>query len=296
LLFLPVAFAASCTAWPAVAGDGAAPGDAAADERIPEAAADQEPALEAEAELPEGRACASDAECAPPTQYCVAGLCAAIKTLGNACASPSDCASGHCVNGICCSVSTCPMWQACGGAGACAPVPSGTVCVTPNAAADVVLSIFGVIFAPDASIAAAEMARVATPRGRLVFSAWIPGGPIADVMKVCRDAMAAATGAAGVPPFSWHDRDALAGLLSPYGFAVNMREYDLAFTASSPMEFVQADLRDHPLWIACRAVLEPRGAWQSVWQRTLDLLAAANEAPNGFRVSSRYVVAIAERS
>jgi SAM-dependent methyltransferase len=165
-----------------------------------------------------------------------------------------------------------------------------------DATADAVLSVFGVIFAPDASSVAAEMARVAAPHGRLVFSAWIPGGPIADVMKVRRDAMAAATGAAGAPPFPWYDRDALARLLNPYGFAISVHEYGLAFTASSPLEFVQSDLRDHPLWIACRAVLEPRGEWQSVWQRTLDTMVAANEDPSKFRVTSRYVVAIARRS
>jgi hypothetical protein len=135
LLLLPVAFAASCTAWPAAAGDGAAPGDAAADERIPEAAADQEPALEAEAGLPEGRACASDPECAPPTPYCVAGLCASIGALGSACASPSECPTGHCVDGVCCIAAGCPECEACGSAGSCAPVSSGTSCTTPNALA-----------------------------------------------------------------------------------------------------------------------------------------------------------------
>jgi hypothetical protein len=62
LVLMPVACLASCTAWTAPAGDGVEPRDAAAEERRPEAAADQEPALEAEAEaaLPEGRVCAGD--------------------------------------------------------------------------------------------------------------------------------------------------------------------------------------------------------------------------------------------
>jgi hypothetical protein len=52
-LLTPVACVASCAAWPAVAGDGGTPGDAAAEERMPEArAADQEPALEVEAAPP----------------------------------------------------------------------------------------------------------------------------------------------------------------------------------------------------------------------------------------------------
>ena len=46
----------------------------------------------------------------------------------------------------------------------------------PDADADVVLSVFGVVFAPDASAAAAEMARVTAPDGRIVINAWIPWG------------------------------------------------------------------------------------------------------------------------
>lgn len=64
-----------------------------------------------------------------------------------------------------------------------------------DATADAVVSVFGVIFAPDASAAATEMARIATSDGRIVLSAWMPGGALADVMRVRREA----TAAAGVP-------------------------------------------------------------------------------------------------
>src|SRR3954447_25083158 len=56
--------------------------------------------------------------------------------------------------------------------------------------ADLVLSVFGVIFAPDVEAAAAEMARVTGPDGRVVFSAWIPEGPIAAVNRMAREAVA----------------------------------------------------------------------------------------------------------
>jgi ubiquinone/menaquinone biosynthesis C-methylase UbiE len=42
---------------------------------------------------------------------------------------------------------------------------------------DVALSIFGVIFAPDARAAAAEIARVTAPARRIMLSAWIPPAP-----------------------------------------------------------------------------------------------------------------------
>src|SRR3954468_11745360 len=43
-----------------------------------------------------------------------------------------------------------------------------------DGAADAVLSVFGVIFAPDAERAAAELARATAPDGRIVLAAWLP--------------------------------------------------------------------------------------------------------------------------
>jgi ubiquinone/menaquinone biosynthesis C-methylase UbiE len=47
-----------------------------------------------------------------------------------------------------------------------------------DAAADIVVSVFGVIYAADPAAAAAEMVRVLAPRGRIVLSAWLPTGPV----------------------------------------------------------------------------------------------------------------------
>lgn len=47
----------------------------------------------------------------------------------------------------------------------------------PDNSADVVLSVFGVIFAPDPQAAAAELARVTAHDGRILLTAWIPGAP-----------------------------------------------------------------------------------------------------------------------
>jgi ubiquinone/menaquinone biosynthesis C-methylase UbiE len=47
-----------------------------------------------------------------------------------------------------------------------------------DGAVDVVLSVFGVIFASDVSAAAAEIARVSAPAGRILLSAWVPEGAI----------------------------------------------------------------------------------------------------------------------
>jgi SAM-dependent methyltransferase len=161
---------------------------------------------------------------------------------------------------------------------------------------DAVVSVFGVIFASPGD-AVAEPARVTAPRGRIVLSAWIPGGAISDGVRVAQEAVRHALGApAGPPPFAWHDPSALAGLLSPHGFEVEVTEHAIAFTARSPHDYLDEESAHHPLAVAGHAVLEGSGEGEAVRQRMLAIYEAASEDPSGFRVTSRYVVATARRA
>jgi SAM-dependent methyltransferase len=165
-----------------------------------------------------------------------------------------------------------------------------------DSAADAVLSVFGVIFAPDPSAAAAEMARVSAPAGRIVLSAWIPEGAIHEAVRVAQDAVRVAVGAPpGPPPFAWHEREALVELFGPYGFEITVEEERHPFTGDSPSEYLDAESAHHPLAVAGRAVLEQHGDGQALRDEMLSIYEAANEDPNGFRVTSRYVVATARR-
>jgi SAM-dependent methyltransferase len=51
---------------------------------------------------------------------------------------------------------------------------------------DLVLTIFGAMFAPDPFATAAEMVRVTRPGGRIVMGNWIPGDPtlVAQILKI----------------------------------------------------------------------------------------------------------------
>ena len=53
----------------------------------------------------------------------------------------------------------------------------------PDASFDAVLSTFGVMFAPDQAAAAAELARVCRPGGRIGLANWTPEGFIGQVFK-----------------------------------------------------------------------------------------------------------------
>ena len=52
-----------------------------------------------------------------------------------------------------------------------------------DAAFDVVLSTFGVMFTPSQETAAAELARVCTPRGRIGLANWVPDGFVGELLR-----------------------------------------------------------------------------------------------------------------
>ena len=182
----------------------------------------------------------------------------------------------------------------CGDAGAL-PLGDGSV--------DAVVSVFGVIFAPDAPGAVREMARVLAPGGRIVVSAWRPEGALAEMGGIRRRALEAASpsrdesavhaSAAAAPPFAWHDAGSLVAAFAPHRLSVVVEEGVLAFEAPSPQEYAEGEFRHHPLWVEARAVLEPLGRWEPVRTAVTGVFADANEEPSAFRISSRYVIATA---
>ena len=161
--------------------------------------------------------------------------------------------------------------------------------------AGLVLSVFGVIFAPEPPAAAAEMARVTAPGGRIVLSAWLPDGAVHRAVGAAGQAVRDALGApSGPPPFAWHDRAALAALFAPHGFEPELAEERISFTGASPDTFLD-EQAGHPLAVAGEAVLGPRGESVALRARMLAIYEEENEDPAAFRVTSRYVVATLRR-
>jgi SAM-dependent methyltransferase len=162
--------------------------------------------------------------------------------------------------------------------------------------ADVALSVFGVIFAPDSEAAAAEIDRVTAPAGRVVLAAWIPGGGVSQAVRFTRRTMAEILGQPPPsPPFTWHERESVADLFEPYGFAVSVTEHELAFGAPSVDEFMRIEGENHPLAIAARPVLEEAGRAEEVREGMRRIYEEANEDPDAFRITSRYAVAELKR-
>ena len=157
---------------------------------------------------------------------------------------------------------------------------------------DVVLSAFGVIFAPDPAAAAAEIDRVNAPAGRVLLAAWIPGGAISDAVRLGRQTVAEILDRPPpAPPFPWHEHESLTELFGPHGFSVSLTEHSLAFGAPSVDEFMSVEGENHPLAIAARPILEGAGRADEVREGMRRIYEDANEDPDGLRITSCYAVA-----
>lgn len=165
-----------------------------------------------------------------------------------------------------------------------------------DASIDAILSVFAVIFAPDVRAAAAEMARVLAPGGRIVLSAWIPTGAVFEMNSVAESAVREVLGAPPPPrPFSWHQTEALSRLLGPHGFDVDVDEHQLIFAASSAGEYLDEQVQTHPLAVAGFRVMERAGRAEALRAQLLAVLEKGNESSRNFRSTGRYVVARARR-
>ena len=161
---------------------------------------------------------------------------------------------------------------------------------------DVALSAFGLIFATDPDAAAVELSRVLTAHGRIILSAWLPGGTIFEYVSLAEQTVRRALGAPPPQdPFRWQDREALTGLLAPHGFSVHLTKHPLAFTGESPEAFLDRQSRNHPLAMTGMGLLEQTGQMAELRPQLLEILTAGNEDPAAFRATSHYVVAEARR-
>ncbi len=160
----------------------------------------------------------------------------------------------------------------------------------PDQAAEVVVSVFGVIFATDPAGALSEIARILAPDGRALVTAWVPAGPINAMLGAVGRVMARVTQQPAPSRIAWSDAEAVAVLAREAGLALMTTEAaELAIRAPSAEAYVDAGA-EHPMAIAMRPALERAGAVDEARQSMLDVLQAANESKSAFLVHSPYVI------
>jgi SAM-dependent methyltransferase len=166
----------------------------------------------------------------------------------------------------------------------------------PDGSADVLLSNFAVIFAPDAEEAVAELARVAAPSGRIFLTAWLPG-VLDDVLGIL---ISAVTEVIGFDPteggVDWSDPAVLTTLLEPHGFQVTSTTRDLTITTPSAEDYWATRIAGHPMGIAALPLLDQAGVLADVRSRTIALITANWTTPSGqVHLPAPYLLAEAVR-
>lgn len=85
-----------------------------------------------------------------------------------------------------------------------------------DASFDAVVSTFGVMFASRPEAAAAEIARVCRPGGRIALATWRPDGTVFEMFKVMRAYMPAPPSAPPPSPFAWGSRERIRELFGAH--------------------------------------------------------------------------------
>ena len=163
---------------------------------------------------------------------------------------------------------------------------------------DIVVSVFAVIFAPDAERAVGELVRVTRPGGRIVISCWYGSRTLGEAIAVAQRHLARS-----VPPppphpgaIDWSDQELVRETFSARGATVTATEHEQRFTGASAEAYWDDLVTHHPLAIPARTALERAGTYDAVRAEAVAVLEAGNEEPGGFRITSPYYVLRAQKS
>lgn len=150
-----------------------------------------------------------------------------------------------------------------------------------DASFDVVLSTFGVMFTPDQEKAAAEMARVCRPGGKIGMANWTPAGFIGQLFKVMGRYLPPPAGVK--PPSLWGTEERLREIFGASIASMQAPAKHFNFRYRSPKHWLQTFRTYYgPMHKAFGALDAARQA--SLEQDLLDLVSRLNTATDGTMV------------
>jgi SAM-dependent methyltransferase len=134
-----------------------------------------------------------------------------------------------------------------------------------NESFDVVISVFGCMFAPRHDVVARELARVLRRGGRLGICAWTPEGAVGKFFRTLGGYLPAPPPEFATPPLAWgseeHVRRLFAGTGVELAFTRDTLEFPRLESLDAEVEFVTTKFG--PLVLA-RRLLEPAGRWNAL--------------------------------
>ncbi|HET6830589.1 MAG TPA: methyltransferase domain-containing protein [Solirubrobacterales bacterium] len=145
---------------------------------------------------------------------------------------------------------------------------------------DAVVSMFGVMFAPDQQRAAGELVRVCRPGGRIGIAAWTPEGGIGQLFMLLVQYLPPPP-EGFQPPILWGNEDHVRGLFAASGASVTCTRERVHIERAS----VEEQLAEDEQWlgpvILAKEALEPEGRWEEARAKIAELTAAQNQATDG---------------
>jgi SAM-dependent methyltransferase len=162
--------------------------------------------------------------------------------------------------------------------------------------ADIVLSIFGVMYAADHDAAARELARAVAPAGRVVLAAWTPGSLMPAMGRALAGFLPPPPGGSG-PPSRWGDADELDRLLASAGLRVHSATTkSLSMTFADSRAAAEFLVRTAGHVVAERDRLREQGRWDELLLAMQQLVdGRAQRVAGGVRLDSEYLLASATR-
>jgi ubiquinone/menaquinone biosynthesis C-methylase UbiE len=163
----------------------------------------------------------------------------------------------------------------------------------PDASFDVVLSTFGVMFSPDHQKAAAELARVCKPGGKIGLANWTPESFIGQMFKVIGKFVPPPAGVK--PPSLWGTQARLEELFA--GCKVQATKQRFSFRYRSPQHFVEVFRTYYGPMNRTFAALDAEPDKQAAFGRELlELIERNNRSGDGTLVlPSEYLEAVIEK-
>jgi ubiquinone/menaquinone biosynthesis C-methylase UbiE len=138
-----------------------------------------------------------------------------------------------------------------------------------DASFDRVTSTFGVQFAPRHEVAAAEIARVCRPGGKIVIYNWTLEGLVGRLFDLIGSYMPSPPDFAS-PPALWGNEEHVRQLFPSIDLTFERRM--AAVPAESPELFVQHFEKFFGPTIMAKRALEPQGRWQELREQYVDLI------------------------
>jgi len=162
-----------------------------------------------------------------------------------------------------------------------------------DASFDAVLSTFGVMFTPDHAKAAAELARVCRPGGRIGLANWTPGGFIGQLFKVLGKHLPPPAGVQS--PSLWGTEAHLKELFGDGAASIAITPRMFNFRYRSPAHFIEVFRTWYGPVHKAFAALPPEGA-AALEKDLTELMNGLNRAgPDSLIVPSEYLEIVVTR-